>query len=60
MSRNTFSRSNELWTRNETDILVRNRTRGRSYADIARMKTFSGRRTLKALRRRFERVNLGL
>ena len=60
MPRKTASRANELWTKRETDVLVRNRARGRSYSDIASMKTFSGRRTIKALRRRYERVELGL
>ncbi len=55
----TFSRSGQPWTKGETNILVRNHNRGRSYASIASMKTFSGRRSIKALRRRFERVVLG-
>jgi hypothetical protein len=48
-----------MWTIGETNTLIRNRTRGHSYSNIASMKRFAGKRTVKALRRRFERVFYG-
>lgn len=60
MSTSNASRSGASWTNGETNILVRNHTKGRPYASIGSMKTFSGKRTIKALRRRFERTQLGL
>lgn len=58
MNRNA-TRSGTMWTIGETNTLIRNRTRGRTYSNIASMKRFSGKRTVKALRRRFERVFYG-
>lgn len=53
------SRSGMPWTTRETTVLVNNHNKGRSYSSIAAMKIFNGRRSVKALRRRFERVVLG-
>ncbi|MCI0561214.1 MAG: hypothetical protein MN733_22235 [Nitrososphaera sp.] len=51
------TRSGTAWTQGETNKLIRNRSRGKTYSQIASMTSFSGKRTLKALRRRFERVS---
>jgi len=54
-----FANEGRSWKPGETSILVRNREKGRSYSSIASMKTFKGKRSIKALRRRYERVVLG-
>lgn len=60
MNSTSPSRSGTPWTERETNFLIRARNRGESYGKIASSKTFKDRRSIKALRRRYERVELDL
>ena len=51
-------RAGRPWTRTETTRLMRAYP-ANTYADIAASKFFKGNRSIKALRRRFERVEFG-
>lgn len=47
------------WTKREDSRLVSAYESGKTYNEIANLKTFNGKRTVKAIRRRFERSIFG-
>ena len=52
-------RAGRPWTAAEHNRLISSYNSGKTYSEIASLKTFDGRRTVKALRRRMERVVFG-
>jgi hypothetical protein len=51
-------RAGRAWTKTE-DTRLRNAYPNKTYAQIASSKFFNGKRTIKAIRRRYERSVLG-
>jgi hypothetical protein len=60
MSTNNFSRSGTAWTKREHNALVRAYNTGKTYSDIASLKMFANKRSMKSIRRRMERVEFGI
>ncbi len=56
---NIATRSGKRWTNTEDSRLISAYNSGKSYSQIANLKTFSGIRSVKALRRRMERSCFG-
>jgi hypothetical protein len=52
-------RAGKSWTLGEDSRLISGRASGKTYGEIASLKTFKGKRTIKALRRRIERSMFG-
>ena len=53
------ARAGMRWTKREDSRLVSAYESGKTYSAIASLKTFSGKRSMKAIRRRFERSIFG-
>jgi len=54
------SRSKMPWSKKEHNRLLSAYNAGKTYNEIGSLKMFAGKRTIKAIRRRFEREELGL
>lgn len=52
-------RAGKPWTKKENDRLVSAYASGKTYPEIGKLKMFKGKRTVKAIRRRFERSIFG-
>ena len=55
----SFTRAGTRWTKREDNRLISSYSSGKTYNQIAGLKTFSGKRSLKAIRRRMERSSFG-
>jgi len=58
MIKSNASRAGAPWTNREHARLVSSYDSGKTYGEIANLKMFAGKRTKKAIRRRFERIVL--
>lgn len=52
-------RAGARWTSKEHNRLISSYNSGKTYARISSLKTFKGKRTMKAIRRRMERSVFG-
>lgn len=52
-------RAGMRWTKKENDRLVSSYNSGKTYPEIANLRMFNNKRTVKAIRRRFERSIFG-
>ena len=52
-------RAGKPWTQKEQNRVMSAYGSGKTYPEIASLKTFKGKRTTKAIRRRFERSVFG-